>query len=252
MTEKKNDTNPLQPPERDSKTKRKRVALNAAIQAIPYAGGPLSTIFDAATPPKSTLEREAWEDRATNQINENTDRIEEAFSGKRTSMEGFPAELLVALLKDCPDGLCSKRYELSKLLDMFPDHSKEDIQDASYDLEQHGLLEVQPGINGCMVRLEAEAYEQVDHQIMGWNPLEDAVELAKLMIETNEGTASTLQNQLGWPKRRFNPAQRIIIDNVPEGCVRNVIQPDFVSIGVLFTPECRANLRRFISRYLIM
>ena len=246
MTEKKKDTRPLKPPERDGKAEKTRAAINAAIQAIPL-GGSLSTIGDAVVPPKSTLEREAWENRATDRINENTDRLDEVVTGKPTSINGFPAELLATLLKECPDGLCSKRYELKKLLEMFPENSKEDIQDASYDLEHYGLLRVEPGLNFWMVRLDPNAYEQADNQIMEWNPTEDAVELAKLIIETNEGTAPTLQNKLGWSKRRFNPAQRIIVDIVPEGCVRKVIQPNFVSLGILCTPESRACLKRFIE-----
>lgn len=127
---------------------------------------------------------------------------------------------------------------------MFPSHSKEEIQDVSYDLESHGLLEVLEAINAWEIRLRPEAYKQVDHEIMGCDPREDAANLAKLMIEKNEGDSATLQNQLGWSKRRFNPAQRIIVD---DGCVSDHLQADYVVSWVDLTPESRAALGRFVK-----
>ncbi|GJL55865.1 MAG: hypothetical protein NPIRA02_29970 [Nitrospirales bacterium] len=173
--------------------------------------------------------------------------LPESEISNENSIEGLPVELLTALIKDCPDGLCSKRYKLPELLEMFPSHSKEVIQDASYDLKRLGLLEVQEAFYVWEIRLLPEAYEQVDPQIMGWDPKEDAVVLAKLMIDTNEGSASSLQEQLRWERRRFNPAQRIIVDEVPYGCVSRHCQPDYVASWVALTPEFLAALKRLVQ-----
>lgn len=165
---------------------------------------------------------------------------------QRVAIEGFAAELLATLIKECPDGLCLTYYEMPQLLEKFPEHSQEEIQDASYDLQEYGLIRVMEAINGWMIVLDEGAYEKVDPQIMDWDPQDDAVTLAKLMLEKNEGSAMPLQQELDWSKRRFNPAQRMIVDIVPDGCVRGAIQSDYVTIGISITPECRAALKRFI------
>lgn len=178
---------------------------------------------------------------------ETTDQINQTLRAFRHPLEELPAEILTTLIKECPDGLASKRYKITELQTIFPDHSEEAIQDACYDLDHLGLLQIQPQLTGLEVRLKEAAYEQVDHQIMQWNPKEDALELAKLMIETEEGSAPVLLKQLGWPKRRFNPAQRIIMDIVPEECIRQALQPNFSTIGILLTPQSLSDIKRFIK-----
>lgn len=246
MADKKKDSGPLLAPTHNAAEGIARAVVDIGLQSIPVVGGPISRLLDEALPSVADQKRHAWEESATDRINENTGRIDEVTGERSVSITGFPAELLLALVKDCPDGLCSKRYELSELLEIFPENSKEEIQEASYELEQYGLLRVTDLVNGWMVRLDEGVYEQVDQPFMGWNPLEDAVTLAKLMVEKNEGTAAVLRAQLDWPTRRFNPAQRIIVPIVPEGCVRRPIQSDYVSVGIGITAESRAALRRFI------
>ena len=72
---------------------------------------------------------------------------------------------------------------------------------------------------------------------MGWDTASDAVEIARLMLAEDTGDAPTLHEKTGWCRRRFNPAFRLLLPLFPDGRIRKVIQPDYVTLGVSFAQE---------------
>ncbi|MCG8507581.1 MAG: hypothetical protein MI755_23455 [Sphingomonadales bacterium] len=238
----------LEPPVRDVKAELGRTTFDTAIQLIPGVGSLISGYLQVLLPSKGDKGREFWEDQITEQVNRNATDVEELSDCRRVSIEGFAARFLAALIKDCPDGLRSKHYEIPELMRMFPGSSKQEIQDSAYDLQRFGLVNVMSLVNGWRVRLAEDAYEQVDHQFMDWNTREDARVLANLMIEMNSGDSRELQANLGWERRRFNPALRMVLAHMPERCIRRVDQFDYVAIGLGMTAESRAALRHFLER----
>ena len=203
--------------------------------------------------PSSTEKSRAdWEDRVTERTNEHAGRLVEL--GRKVeprieTFEGVPAELMNALAKDCPDGLGSKFYHVEDLLLLLPNVSEGQIEVAVFDLADHGMFDVQSFINaGWRLRLEEKFYHQLDHQIMGWNTIDDATTLAELMCEEDSlSDIKALHDHVRWPLRRLNPAVTYLKRFIPEGRTRDPIQATYSVIGFLLMPEDKVKLRRFIK-----
>jgi hypothetical protein len=155
----------------------------------------------------------------------------------------------MVLAKACPDGLCREKFDLDMLCKLLPGTDRESMEDATADLEVIGLINRERFLgNHWYIRLTPAFYPQLDYQIMGWNTVDDAVTVARLLLEGDaSGLASDLHQQTGWEKRRFNPAFRTVVERFPEGRISNEIQPDYPSRYVRVLPEDRAALRRFIA-----
>lgn len=102
---------------------------------------------------------------------------------------------------------------------------------------------------GGSVTLTQQFYEQVDHQVMGWNTVEDAVAIAQLIIAESNGDVADLHKKTAWSKRRFNPALAHLLPLFPEGRISQVIQDDYHTDWLAVEPEDRAALRRFVARF---
>jgi hypothetical protein len=130
-----------------------------------------------------------------------------------------------------------------------PGADRQDVEDATADLEALGLIERESFLGRhWVIRLMPAFYVRLDHQIMGWDTTTEAVTIARFLLERDaSGAASDLHRQTGWEKRRFNPALRIVLDRFPEGKISQQLQPDYPSAHVHVLPEDRAVLRRLIN-----
>jgi hypothetical protein len=106
----------------------------------------------------------------------------------------------------------------SDLIVLLPDEDPQAIQDAVFDLESLGLVEIVRTIGKhWWLHLTQMFYEQVDHQVMGWNTYDDARTLAKLLLEDEARAATSKLHEIsGWDKRRFNPAFRALLNHIPD------------------------------------
>ena len=88
-----------------------------------------------------------------------------------------------------------------------------------------------------------------DPVVMGTAPLRDAVDLARLILEQDPSQVSSAEfaQRLGWAPRRFNPALSLLLTLVPDGQVRKVVQPTWVTAGFIVSAETRVKLRRLVS-----
>lgn len=153
-------------------------------------------------------------------------------------------ELLEMMLRDCPDGLRTNRYNLEELSQKFPDKPEKTIGDAAHDLESSGLADIARHSQGWHIRLNDSSYEQCDDRVMGWDPHEDAKTLAATMLKENTGVSAELIKSLGWEKRRFNPALRAVVSVVPNGIVSKSVNPDYVTLSISLTSQSEAALRQ--------
>jgi hypothetical protein len=104
------------------------------------------------------------------------------------------------------------------------------------------------GRNNWWLYLTQRFYEQVDHQVMGWQSSteEDARTLAKLLLEDEaRERTETLHAASGWEKRRFNPAFQALLRLIPDGRVSGEIQADYPARSLSLIPEDWAALRTF-------
>jgi hypothetical protein len=170
-------------------------------------------------------------------------------SSPKTTLVGVAVNLAVALAKAPGNGMRDKARSLDDLITLLPDENPQAIQDAVFDLQSLGLVEIIRTIGKhWWLHLTQMFYEQVDHQVMGWNTHDDARTLAKLLREDEARAATSKLHEIsGWDKRRFNPAFRALLNHIPDERVSKEIQPNYPSAYLLLLPEDRARLRRFIS-----
>lgn len=152
--------------------------------------------------------------------------------------------------QDCPDGLGSKFHDVSSIGSQLGLADEELIEETLCELAALGLVRLHHAIGRRpYASLTQEFYAQLDHQVMGWNTIDDAVQIACFMLDFDTGNAPVLHEKTGWTKRRFNPAFAMLLNLFADGVVSRSMQPDYPSRGVLLTPEGRVALRRFIRKH---
>ncbi len=239
---------PIKAPEPRPKREGVRALVEAAASFEPVTAA-LTRIYHTTHPPKSEHERQIWQGAITERTNEHTERLDtyETLIQPKETLIGATAALAQRFIQGCPDGMGQTFYDLDELCALLPDSDRADVEDAAHELELFGLLSMRHHLQGWHARLSPEAYEQLDPQIMGWDPVKDAVVIAKHMAEHKTGHAPKLHELTGWQRRRFNPAFRVVLRLFPEGRIRRVIQADYPSLGVSMAPEDRVQLRRLIN-----
>lgn len=239
---------PITPPLPNPKRELGRTVAESLVELVP-GGNMLTEIWRITHPPKSESDTQSWHEAITTRSNEHDRRLDhhnEMLMPTET-VTGLPAQLVVKLLAECPDGLGEKHYQPTELCAFFPEENLAAIEDAVFDLKTLGLLRSRDWIGGWSVALEEYAYEKLDGQIMGWETNADAIEIARLMLSENDGHAPNLHTKTGWSLRRFNPAFRLLLPIFPDGRIRE-LPSQYVALGVLLDGEDRAKLRRLIAK----
>lgn len=241
-------------PEKHAKMRHTRAAARGIANAIPVAGGAVAELADAILPDPEGLEHDRWVGDVTNTINDIDGRVGNLESqndngATNVTLTGATAAIAKHMIESCLDGLASKRVSLDELQAFYPDFSQEELLDGFGDLDRYGLIHTSSAINrGDHYRLTEYAYEILDPPIMGWNPVDDARELARLALEfSGNVTTDKLEAEAGWPRRRFNPAHRIIVQMIGYGRIGQSIQPDYVTRYFIPNNAERAELRHFAA-----
>lgn len=247
MSDERRKRTPIRPLEKGHPDDRARVPLEAAISALPF-GGALLKIWNDWFPTQAQRARGRWEGDVTERSNEHTKRIDEhdqAIS-PTTELSAPAVALAVALAREPDNGMGGRHRDLTVLCALVPDIAREEVQDAVFELKQLDLVELTSSLNSWWLKLTQKFYEQIDPQVMGWDPLADARELAGLLLEdASRQRTAILHAASGWDARRFNPAFRALLRYLPVHSKE--IQADYPSSSVNLMPEQRAMLKRFVS-----
>jgi hypothetical protein len=238
---------PLRPPEKGHPDDRARVPLEAAISALPF-GGAILKIWNDWFPTQSQRARGKWEGAVTERANEHATRLDEhdqAIS-PTTELSAPAVTLAVALAREPSNGMGGKLRDLTTICALGPDLARDDVEDAVFEMKELDLVELTSSLNGWWLKLTQKFYEQVDPQVMGWDPLADARDLARLLLDdTSRQRTAILHAASGWDARRFNPAFRALLRYLPVHSKE--IQADYPSSSVNLMPEQRGILKRFVS-----
>lgn len=244
----------IQPPKVNRGADIARAAAKAALGAVPLAGAALAEAADFGLPNPTEADRRRWEGDVTDGINNLHGRVGEMDerSGERAvTFSGAPADIARFMIERCPDGLMRDDVTLEQLREACPDYEEQDLIEALGDLESYGLVEATEFLGGDgFYNLTAYGYEVLDPPIMGWNPVEDARRIAALIVapeRCDSVTAMELESELGWSRRRFNPALRIVLGFIHPGRIDDTIQPYFPACGFFTTNAERSQLRRFAT-----
>lgn len=247
MSDERRKRAPVQPPAKGHPDDRARLPLEAAIGAVPF-GGAILKIWNDWFPTKAQQDRGRWETDVTKRSNDHDARLDEhdqAFS-PTTELSAPAVTLAVALAREPGNGMGGKLRDLTSICALVPDLARDDVQDAIFEMKRLDLVELTSGSNNWWLKLSQKFYEQVDPQVMGWSPLDDAKRLAELLLEDRQRQrTAVLHEASGWEARRFNPAFRVLLRYLPVHSKE--IQADYPSTSVNVGPEDRAALKHFIA-----
>lgn len=247
--EEETERSPIVPPAGKPLREAVRSAAEATVELIPGAAI-VTGLLRTTHPPASAKETELWQEAISDRTNEHTARLDthEALLEPTETITGLPAVLIARLVQECPDGMARRYYDLDALCALLPDADRTALNDAAFDLKALNLLKSRHYFGGWQVALAEGAYAQIDPQVMEWDTQADAIEIARLMIAEDSGHAPELHEKLGWSKRRFNPAFRLLLPLFPEGRVSKEMQPHYPSLGVSLAYEDKAKLRRLVAK----
>lgn len=247
MSDERDKRTPIRPPEKGHPDDRARVPLEAAISALPF-GGALLKIWNDWFPTQAQRARGSWEGAVTERSNEHATRLDEhdqAIS-PTTELSAPAVALAVALAREPGNGMGGRPRDLTAICALVPELARENVQDAVFELKELGLVEFTSSLNSWWLKLTQKFYEQVDAQVMGWDTLADARELARLLLkDASCQRTAILHAASAWDARRFNPAFSALLPFLP--IHSNEIQADYPSPSVNLMPEHRAMLKRFVS-----
>jgi class 3 adenylate cyclase len=161
--------------------------------------------------------------------------------------ESLPAavssELVLGLARECPDGLGRKIFQTEDLQRLVPRMTSQEVDVQVHLLEAHRLVTLVKFLGGQWhLKLMPAFYEQVDPEAIGSSPVDDAKSLILHMLNNETGQAAALHKASGWDRRRFNPAYRCVMDNVPISFISQERSPLYPCVSILWKPEVRAAL----------
>lgn len=240
----------IQPPKRHPAANAGRAIARAVGGAVPVAGSFIAEAADALLPDPEATDRKRWEGEVTDGVNTlrgDVDDIDRRTGKQTVTLSEGASAAAKYLVEHCPDGLARHDVTFAEIKNACPDLSRDALLDGLGDLENFGLVETESFIGAPdEYRLTQTGYEVLDPPIMGWSPMDDARQLAALVVGRRDDVrTSELEVALGWPRRRFNPALRIVA-----GFIRTIedrIQPHYVTTGLYPTNAEFAQLRRFAA-----
>jgi hypothetical protein len=224
----------------------------AATGSVPLAGAVLTEIADAKVPDHEARDRERWEGDVTDGFNDlhgRVDDLDERIGEHRITLTGATAAAAKYIIEHCPDGLARNHVSVQELQQACPDFTRDNLLDAMGDLESYGLVDSISFIGtDDIYHLTQSGYEVLDEPIMGWETLADARKIAGIAARMRDGVMiSDIESELGWPRRRLNPALKIVVGFIHPGRVSAELQPYYLTN--YFSPSNAelAHLRRFAA-----
>lgn len=225
-----------------------RVIAEALAQATPITAG-LAHLYRFTHPSEMERAVEAWRGEVTAAVNDLEVRVRviEAHIAPRLAI-GEPALALALWLTKRSDNGLGDPLDFDDLRAAFPDVSKDDLEEACFELEHLGLAETSAILGHAIYNL-APTYAlfwAFDPIVEGTDPLADACEIAKAMIaDSSLGTISRLDEKLNWPRRRLNPAVAKLMPLI--GIKGNERQSRYPTTAFMIGSEDRFRLKRFLE-----
>ena len=242
----------IEPPKDHKAADYKRAVTKGAIGAIPIAGSVFAEVADVILPNPAAEDRKRWEGEITEGHNSLLEQVNSSLGSNVTEfvISGAAAVIAKSMIEGCSDGLAHTWVSMEEILSIFDGTERQQALDGLGDLESMGLIESMGFIGGAsQYCLTGSGYEALDLDVMGWSPREDAKDLVRLLKNAGDGVdVSDLFQDSGWPKRRFNPALRIILGFISHDCISRESCMDFVTNWFLPSNAELARLRRFSSQ----
>jgi hypothetical protein len=238
-----NDPRAIKPPQKSPVGTAARNIIEAAAEAIPFAG--IATAAGrAAFPPAEEKDRDRWAGEVTGRINEHDKVLRPT-----VIISGTTAVLAEWMASTSTDGLYEPHVDLEEAATaLSAEHTLSAVEEAAEELEGFGLVELSRYMGGAILRPRWTLFAALDPHVKGWDVEEDARALAVLALEMGDGlSAHDLEQRSGLERRRYNPALSKLLTMFDPGLVSQELQPDYPASHAHLSGGARARLRRFIN-----
>lgn len=237
------DPRAIKPPQKCPGTTAARNIIEAAAEAIPFAG--IATAAGrVAFPPAEEKDRDRWAGEMTGRVNEHDRALR-----NEVTIKGTTVALALWMASTSSDGLLEPHVDLDEVvLALGAAHTSAAIEEAAEELEGLGLVSLSRHLGGGIIQPTWRLFAAVDPHVKGWNVEADARELAALALEMGQSfIASEMEARSGMERRRFNPALSKLLTMFDPNLVSQELQPDYPAAYAYLSGGTRVRLRRFIS-----
>jgi hypothetical protein len=227
-----------------------RAVIEAFMQTNPVTGF-LARIYQFTHPPQFPAQLADWRADISARVNDHSAVLDELTQRlmQRLVISDLAVSLGLKLVETDQTGLQSMR-DFEAVRGLIPDAQQSAIEEALHELEDHGLLTITATLTEPIshVRLRYGIYQAFDPVALGYDTLGDARQLAQMLIEdAQRGNIRKLLAEVGWPRRRFNPALAYLLQFFGARLISRESQAEFPTIRVFVHSRERFRLKQFVS-----
>lgn len=238
----------IETPKENKKKAATRVIAEALAQALPVTAG-LAHLYRFTHPAEMERAVEAWREEVTAAVNDLEARVRviEAHIAPRMTIGEAALALALWLTKEA-EPWPPKLVMWETIAEAFPGVGKAELEEACAELAHHGLLKTSATMGHPIRYVQAcpDLYWAFDPIVIGTDPTADARELAsRILAEPSLAVVAKLDEAMGWPKRRLNPAVARLIPFVGPNRISRTMQARYYTEQFLLIPEDRFRLRSF-------
>jgi uncharacterized protein (DUF433 family) len=236
----------IEAPKEDKKRAAVRTLVEALAQGNSITAG-LAHLYRFTHPSQMERDLEVWRDQISDAVNDHERLLRAVESKLLPRSEVGPTALAIALwlTERLSDGL-ETPVEFDEIQASFDGITKQDLEEACFELEYFGLVETEGALGREILDVTPtfNLFWTFDPTVMKTDPLADAQVLAMEMVEdASLGNVAQLDEKMGWPRRRLNPALAHLMPLVR--VKSNVLQNRYPTSFFSIQSEDRFQLKRF-------
>jgi hypothetical protein len=238
----------IEAPKENKRKAAVRVIAEALAQATPITAG-LAHLYRFTHPSEMERAIETWRAEVAAAVNDLEARVRviEAHIASRLTIGESALALALWLTKEA-DPWPPKLVMWETIAEAFPEIGKAELEEACAELAYHGLVKTSATMGHPIPYVQAcpDLYWAFDPIVMGTDPTADARELAsRVLVEPSLAVVAKLDEAMGWPKRRLDPAVARLIPFVGPNRISRTMQARYYTEQFLLIPEDRFRLRSF-------
>ncbi len=242
----------IQVPQGDPKRQLTRAVAEWLAGTNPVTGL-LTSIYRVTHPSELDQMIDQWRKDISAKVIDNAAAIRrlEDLLRPRLQMSELAVAVGVWLARNSPDGLPHETTEVDDLASEFPDEAPSTVRESVTELEDMDFVKWSKALSGNgFVNPTYKLFFSFDGPALGYRTLDDAVTIAETVLSMEQGciTAESVEESLGWERRRFNPALAKVLTYIDPMRVSKEIQAEYPAKRFLLMDEDRFRIRRFKSR----
>ena len=241
---------PIAYPERNESRLAFRRVLEALAQATPVTAA-LAHLYGYTHPSLCEQDLERLQREIAETVNDHDERLIrlEARMAPRAVLNELALDIAFHTLRTNDTGR-EAPVIFDALEAAFPSTQKALLEEAIAELAHNGYVTTSAAMGHPihLYRPTRDLFLAFDMATTGNNTRADAIEIAQIwLVEDETWNIHRLEERLGWPVRRLNPALWALKPVFPEGRWSREIHPTLATTAVLISPEERFKLRQMVT-----